>query len=318
MLSRDAPAAKTRGNNSPYPTVRSRNVDAEAVGRSPSNRGIRNGGQMGNNSSAGQEGPYNQSAGRAVRAGAADQVRTEREPNGAVAEPSEGGAGIMEGDEDDDDVEVYAADEDEGLDEEGEEYDEDAEDEDEEEEGGSGYSTQHEMALLEQFDKEDIGDVSFDPDTVSRDEFLRLGQGGATIAGNNYEGVIEDRVKLLSERMQDGFRWAPDMGERLKKGEFVDFKDEAEKQVVQKMFGRKVFEPVSEKSQAVLVDRLVRGKYGDLNAKPHQQDLLNHVARATLKNGTYLEEDGSRFLKKVRSLLPAQAAARPPPKAARK
>lgn len=365
MLSRETPAAKARGSNSPYPAVRSRNVDAEALGRSPYDRNAKLGGQMGDNVSSDQEGPGAQGEGSI--SGARDPVRQVTFRRVSVKESdkaSNEGKLVVTREEEDGPTSYWVSDavmndqeyasvgsrmEEDGTltvslepaTGEEEEMDEDEEEEDQDDEVGEedldpGNSTQHHMALMEQFDKQDVGNVAFDPDPVTRDEYLRLGQGGATIAAGNYEGVIEDRIKTLTELTQDGFRYPPHLAKRLQSGEFVSFEDEEERDAVLRAFRthdvmspypklqkteksaaemkpRNKFAPLSEASQKVMLDKLVRGKYGDMKATPYKHDILNHVARSTLQNGTYLSEDGNKFLKKVQSLLPAQVVARPPP-----
>ncbi|GAB7356706.1 hypothetical protein MBLNU459_g7412t1 [Dothideomycetes sp. NU459] len=307
MLSRGSPSAKVRGNNSPNPATRSRTIDPSAIGAGDGRRA-----QMGRNSSAGREGPFAQRTGRDIRAGKGGfQNRSERTPGGAPGR----GRVLRKNDE-------FA----------------EAEQEEDAQEIEDAPTTAHELTLLEQFDKEQIGSVAFEPAPVTREEYLHLGQGGATIAGNNFEGVVEDRLKLLAESTQDGFRWAPDIAARMMKGQFVSFESEAEKADVvaaaeryaqnradaysEQKGGEAVekrefdFAPVVQKSQAAVVDKLVRGKYGDLNAAGYKQDVLNHIARNTLRNPTYLEDDGNKLLKKIRSLLPAETATarKPAPK----
>lgn len=174
-------------------------------------------------------------------------------------------------------------------------------------------STQHELVLLEQFDRQDITPVPFDPEPVTKDHYLKLGQGGATIAAGNYEGVLEDRLRLLAEPTQDGFRWAPDIASRLNKGSFVSFNDHDEKSQVlaagrQRSMGAK-FSQVSVKTRTAIFDKLVRGTYTPLNAAAHKQPVLNDIIRNTLRNSTYLEQDQTKLLKKIRSLLPSETAA---------
>jgi len=202
------------------------------------------------------------------------------------------------------------------------------------------YSSQHEMELLDQFDRQQVTEVSYTPDTLSKEGYLKLGQNGATLAAKNYEGVIEDRLKFLSERTQDNFRYAPHIAQRMMKGQFVSFQNEEERDTVvaaaekhaqhlaNKIARRKPgeliekrefhFSPLSQESQEQMVDMLIRGKYPDPNVGTYKQDILNHVARSTIKNGTYLAGDGSKFLQKVRSLLPVQTQPRAQSKQARK
>lgn len=239
---------------------------------------------MGNNASAEREGPNAQGAGRVIRAGkGAPENRSERSPNGLIEEPEQP-----------------------------------LEEPDQDEEGLEAPSTQHELVLLEQFDKQDITPVSFEPEAVTKEEYLKLGQGGATIAAGNYEGVIEDRLQLLAEHTQDGFRWAPDIAHRMVKGGFVSFKSEEEKAAVlaaatlvndPAKAGTRTFSPLAKSNQDSIVNKLVRGTYTDPKATPHKQAVLNDVVRNTLRNPTYLASDQSKLLNKIRSLLPAEKAA---------
>ncbi|KAJ9625013.1 hypothetical protein H2203_004964 [Taxawa tesnikishii (nom. ined.)] len=321
MLNRGTPSGpKVAGSNSPYPRIRSRGVDAEDAGYT------RSSGQMGANFSSGREGPNAQGVGRPLRAGfASDESRSERGTVGRVEDPAEGGVSLMEATRDMEGQDLN----------EEEEFDEDEdEDEDDDESGPSGYSTLQELQMLEQFDKEEITAVPFDPEPVTREEYLQLGQGGATIAGGNYEGVVADRLKLLAEQIQDDFRYAPDIAKRMMKGEFISFKDEDEKaavlaaaaiyaennasKIAEQRGGEEEvekfehdFAPVSAQTQNATFDKLVRGTYGDLHANPHKHEVLNQIARSTLRNSSYLAADGAKLLKKVSSLLPSQAAARP-------
>lgn len=261
---------------------------------------------MGRNVSAEREGPNSQGVGRPIRAGkASNQSRSERSIAGALEDPAEGGARLLA---------QEAASQDE------------VEDDLQEDEGSVAPSTQHELILLEQFDKQDITAVPFEPESVTKDDYLKLGQGGATIAAGNYEGVVEDRLRLLAEPTQDNFRHAPDIALRMLKGNFVSFKDEKEKAAVVAAAEKHAhlrtdaFEPVPKKGQDALFDKLVRGSYADPSLAPHKQSILNDVVRNTLRNSTYLEKDQSKLFRKIRSLLPSEAAAarKPAPKAAKK
>ena len=338
-LARDAPTTKVGGSESTYRTIRSKSVDAEAVGRSPRDASRGMSATMGQNDDSGREGPGAQSPGRQARApfGDVDEARQDREPGGAVLAPSDGGEALVKGFNNAsgdvsrrfDSNAMIDEDEDEDDDE-----DEDGDDDDDEDYEGEAraYTAQHELALLEQFDKEDVTEVPFEHDTMTKEEFLRLGQGGATIAGGNSEGVIEDRLKQLSEATQDGFRNVPDIAAKMMKGGSVNFKDEAEKEAVvaaaeayaenrRQAFATRFgddatkrefqFGPLAIQQQDSIVNKMVRGKYQDVNATSHKHDILNHIARATLRNGTYLDGDGSRFLQKVQSLLPAQTSGKP-------
>ncbi|CAD0091535.1 unnamed protein product [Aureobasidium mustum] len=308
MLNRGSTAATVSGgNNSIYPTTRSKDVDADAVGGS---------GPMGENDSAARESAFAQSPGRPMRAGrAAGESRSEHTSSGAVLDPNEGGEAVLE------DIEG-------GRGEQELVEEEQAQDEDDEEGGGSdelgadpmGQSTANELTILEQFDKQEVTAVPFEPETVSRDEYLKLGQGGATIAAGNFAGVIEDRIKIVAEAQQDEFRYAPDIAKRMIKGELVSFKDEQEKAAVLATVKKEDFNfsALSANSQTVMFDKFVRGAYSDPKAAPHKNKVLNEIARTISRNSTYLNKDSTKLLRKIGSLLPSEAAARKPAAAPRK
>ncbi|KAH0404586.1 hypothetical protein KCU89_g984, partial [Aureobasidium melanogenum] len=183
-----------------------------------------------------------------------------------------------------------------------------------------GESTANELTILEQFDKQEVTAVPFEPETVSRDEYLKLGQGGATIAAGNFAGVIEDRIKIVAEAQQDDFRYAPDIAKRMIKGELVSFKNEEEKAAVLATVKKEDFNfsALSANSQTVMFDKFVRGAYPDPKAAPQKNKVLNEVARTISRNSTYLNKDSTKLLRKIGSLLPSEAAARKPAAASRK
>ncbi|KAG9558811.1 hypothetical protein KCU71_g7294, partial [Aureobasidium melanogenum] len=307
MLNRGSTAATVSGgNNSVYPTTRSKHVDAEAVGGS---------GPMGANDSTGRESAFAQSPGRPMRAGrAADESRSEHTSSGAVLDPNEGGEAVLS------DTKRGRGQQE--LVEEEQEQDEDEQLEGNDELGPDpmGESTANELTILEQFDKQEVTAVPFEPETVSRDEYLKLGQGGATIAAGNFAGVIEDRIKIVAEAQQDDFRYAPDIAKRMIKGELVSFKNEEEKAAVLATVKKEDFNfsALSANSQTVMFDKFVRGAYPDPKAAPQKNKVLNEVARTISRNSTYLNKDSTKLLRKIGSLLPSEAAARKPAAASRK
>ncbi|KAI4761607.1 hypothetical protein E4T52_06184 [Aureobasidium sp. EXF-3400] len=300
MLNRGSTAATVSGgNNSVYPTTRSKDVDAEAVGGS---------GRMGANDSTTRESAFAQSPGRPIRAGkAADESRSEHTSSGAVLDPSEGGEAVVRDNN------------------RGRGQQEEAQDEDD---GGNdelgpdplGESTANELTILEQFDKQEVTAVPFEPETVSRDEYLKLGQGGATIAAGNFAGVIEDRIKIVAEAQQDDFRYPPHIAKRMIKGELVSFKDEAEKEAVLATVKKEDFKfaALNANSQNVMFDKFVRGTYPDPKAATHKNKILNEIASTISRNSTYLNKDSTKLLRKIGSLLPSEAAARKPAAAPKK
>ncbi|THV86643.1 hypothetical protein D6D13_00854 [Aureobasidium pullulans] len=299
MLNRGSTAATVSGgNNSRYPSTQSKDVDPEAVGGT---------GQMGANEPVGRESAFSQSPGRPVRAGRAPrEMRSEHSPSGAVSDPNDGGEVVLEDAE--------------GNEELVEDEDEDVDANDELGRDPMGDSTANELTILEQFDKQDVTAVPFEPETVTRDEYLKLGQGGATIAAGNFAGVLEDRIKIVAEATQDEFRYAPDIAKRMIKGELVSFKDEQEKADVLATIKKGGFEfsAIPSTSQNVIFDKFVRGAYPDLEAAPHKNRVLNEIARTISRNSTYLNKDSTKLLRKIGSLLPSEAAARKPSAAPRK
>jgi len=283
---------------------------------------------MGNNDFQGREGPGNQSVGNPIRS--IDEEGTsyqqdnksdaEMEPSGA-ATPSEGGEGIIDIDDFDD-----AADDEAEIDISRFAYKPNTSDrdtrsrtqkptpdefEDENVDESQVLSHQHQLHLLEQYDKEDVTDVYFKPDKVTKSHFRNLGQGGATIAANNGAGMIRDRLKLLGATEQSDISVNRHIRQRLRAGHLVSLKNVQERSEINKDQNKTQWARLPEQFGTTLVDRMVRGQYADMTAKPHQQHVLNHVGMSTIRNGTYLAKDGERFLKKVQSLLPKESADRP-------
>jgi hypothetical protein len=306
MLNRGSTAATVSGgNNSVYPTTRSKTVDAEAVGGGS--------GRMGANDSTTRESAFSQSPGRPVRADkAAEGSRSEHTSSGAVLDPNQGGEAVLRDNKQGSGKQEVI-------------QEEEAQDEDD---GGNdelgrdplGESTANELTILEQFDKQEVTAVPFEPETVSRDEYLKLGQGGATIAAGNFAGVIEDRIKIVAEAQQDDFRYPPHIAKRMLKGELVSFKDEAEKEAVLATVKKEDFKfsALSSNSQNVMFDKFVRGAYPDPKAAPHKNKILNEIASTISRNSTYLNKDSTKLLRKIGSLLPSEAAARKPAAAPKK
>lgn len=294
MLNRGSTAATVDGNPSPYPSVQSKSIDSEVLGGE---------GQMGGERPAGGESVFAQPPGRVRRAGEGpDELQSEHSPTGALQGRENEEAALQKMNQ--------------------EEAVEENEEDDDEEFGHDpfGESTANELTILEQFDKQDVTAVSFQPETVSRDEYLKLGQGGATIAAGNFAGVIEDRIKIVAEATQDDFRYAPDIAKRMIRGELVSFKNEQEKADVLATIKREDFNfsTLPDASQQVIFDKFVRGSYPDPRAAPHKNKILNEVARTLSRNATYLNKDSAKLLRKLGSLLPSEAPARKPAPASKK
>ncbi|KAF2717425.1 hypothetical protein K431DRAFT_276946 [Polychaeton citri CBS 116435] len=132
--------------------------------------------------------------------------------------------------------------------------------------------------------KRTVGEVDFRPEAPDKAALLQLGQNGSSIASSNFEGVVEDRLRIAAEPAGDGERLDP-----------TNFEISSMPESVRK----------------AMVDKMVAGKYdanGQLNEGKSlypKQPVLDSIAKMTTQNSTYLSEDGQRFLKKVQSLLPA-------------
>ena len=150
---------------------------------------------------------------------------------------------------------------------------------------------QQQLNELEQFDKQDITPVTFTPAPVTRAELLHSGQGNATITAGNFEGVIQDRVKALTERSHATTRYAPEMAKTMMRGGLISFNSPEERDAVvgaAKDYAHRLkrsasnvrkglpdivsefgFAPLPDKLQDSIVDRYVRGRHTDLAGRPH-------------------------------------------------
>lgn len=155
---------------------------------------------------------------------------------------------------------------------------------------------------------------------VSRVHPLTLGQGTSTIANRNFKGVLLDlmnKVAPVSRATKSSNpRDLAALRHRFHAGRLIRFHDRAEVRAVRPVVDSspKGFKRIPEGVRRSLISKLALGEHdpdGLLQGKEkYKQDVLNHVAKATLMNSTYLAKDSERFLKKVRSLLPASANAR--------
>lgn len=326
MLARGDPQGKTSGRDpAPEPRVRGRSIDPQAVGEDVG------AGAMGENYSNAQEGPgaqSNASVFRNVKNNADEVDRRHTSAARGVSDdvpdlPGEDEVEVVTGRGAQNDV-IKDADEPgdpmEGMD----------------DEEADPYSRQYELQLIEQFDRQEVGVIPARADPTTKEGFLQLGQNGSIIVANNFEGVVEDRIRIIAEPTQDGFRHPPYLAQKLLNGGLIRFESHEEKDAVvaaakeiAERRGRIIakrkgmdeplepmnyeFAPLPEEVRKATMDKMVRGKYDEDgllagNSKYPKQPVLDGIARMTLKNGTYLSSDGERFLKKVHSLLPSQAA----------
>lgn len=186
--------------------------------------------------------------------------------------------------------------------------------------------------------------MPYDAGHFTRQDLKSAGNGAATIAATNFEGVVNERLKIIAEPGNDAaHRDVHYLAQKLLNRQIAFFRSEEEKSAVlrecrritglgQSMtdqeraakdqervdkglppFQPTYFQPLPESVRKNIVDHLVRGTYdakGLLAGKQnHKQPVLNEVERGLMRNGTYLQSDSSRLMQKVRSLLPAAAPA---------
>lgn len=278
---------------------------------------------MGQTESRSREGPFAQGVGRLAREDEADpnvgkQARGLRSPEGAMEEPSQGGVGVMEplGLGQDTSSSTPSGESVEGS------------------APTSGTVETHTSATPITSSGKSRQIQTSTKNALTAQDYLTMGQNGATIAANNFPGVLRDRINLVappsgpSHASTKAFEYRlATGGTRLTAAASYEQKasvrdHEAQKaQSAAKKKGMKQapfenrprFSGVRNSTKQDMIGRLVQGRYDPAGLlegqKVHRQPLLNEIAKMTLKNPTYLDADGDRLLKKVRSLLPAAAPA---------
>ncbi|KAK4629862.1 uncharacterized protein CLAFUR5_08764 [Fulvia fulva] len=233
--------------------------------------------RMGDNVSAGREGPNAQGVGRPVRYedrrdAPQDTTMEARGARGSgqVEEPAEGGASVL---------------------------------------GGSNAEGAHHQEWIERSGREDGGTTDaapakFEPaashlnhtlSTTRLKKDLVTGSRTYTIAGSNtraFIGTMRNRIASINYPASPSAEPNQDR-----------------------------FDEMMGSTRGSLVKKLVAGRYDRkdwLGGDKFKNRTLNDVARNVMLNGTYLEKDGERLLKKVRSLLPAAPIAQRQQKVAAK
>ena len=263
------------------------------------------GGRMGDNVTAEREGPFAQGVGQASQAdeGSKDtsnMARAARTPHGAVEEPALGGANVLDASARDSASTTLRATR--PVEEDGKQ------DEAKERNTGRDVWSQSDRRAAREHPVllAPLG-RPFQPRSVSREEYLYSGEGTATIAAKNFEGVIEDRVKAVVEPGRAGPRDPVHLQEKASQRQLARYDSVEQKNAL--LSKDEGASSLPETVRDFLLTSLVRGKYdpdGLLSGQEkYKQPVLNDIARMTMKNGTYLAEDGDRFLRKVRSLFPA-------------
>lgn len=166
---------------------------------------------------------------------------------------------------------------------------------------------------------------------LTREGLKTAGDGASTIAAGNFEGVLNDRLKVVTEPGNDvASRDVHYLAQKLLNRQLVYFRSEDEIEATleecKRITGRGAllteqeyadlnldatqpyFTPFPEGVRKTLVSHMVNGQYDSqglfAGKAPHKQEVLNEVEKNLMRNGTYLNSDSSRLLQKVRSLLP--------------
>lgn len=136
------------------------------------------------------------------------------------------------------------------------------------------------------------------PKGFSKQELLSGGHGTATIAGRNFEGVVEDRIRhALSPGARPGEILSEErVGQAAEQGRTVRIyrgRGDAGSSVLKEEVRNKV------------VEKLVRGHVGgtDLLRRGKKLHPINTIRKELLKNGTYLASDARKLVEKVRGFL---------------
>ncbi|KAK0902458.1 hypothetical protein LTR91_014629 [Friedmanniomyces endolithicus] len=180
-------------------------------------------------------------------------------------------------------------------------------------------------------------------------DLLTSGSNSSTTAAHNFAGVLADRLTTVTEPGQTpgaGDRDIATLASKLIDGRITRLQSQKEQEAVRaeveeiigyfvdltpqeiadkkerlagyytegaaEKRGHNFFQPLPEQVRKSLVNKMVKGVYDDRHVLPgdmyKQQPVLNTIAQATIMNSTYLHGDGERLLQKVRSLLPSPAS----------
>ncbi|KAK4565348.1 hypothetical protein LTR86_003965 [Recurvomyces mirabilis] len=309
LLNRDVPS---------FGPSKPQNEESYAVGPQGS-ADLNTPGRMGENASPGREGPFAQGVGRTASSrrdegmGADNEaIRGIRTPDHGVEDPDRGGETVLEASQGSTTADASSR----SLD---------------------GQPTN--VASRRKPTMKSPGS-HFQPSPVSYKDLVQSGNQSSTIAANNFEGTINDHVRLAAEPGEFASRRDINtIAQRQLAGQIVRLDSLEEKKAVHdkvkeiKRFDREVtaqasevekqaqvgkrggkkpnteLSPLPDTIKTMLINKLVKGVYdqeGVLGgAQKHKQPVLDRLAKMGILNGTYLASDSERFLKKVESLLPA-------------
>ena len=186
----------------------------------------------------------------------------------------------------------------------------------------------------------------FSPEDLTYENLVEVGNNSATIASNNFPGVIADRLHIVAEpgSNRDPSRDIQSLAHKIISKQTIRFNSQEEKDAVlqavrqiiaprsgptdqqkaalgdtvEKRINHFYWRPLRASIRTEMQEKMVKGSYdtsGIFHGQtPHNQPALNQIVRMTARNGSYAMKDSERFLQKVKALLPAAAAAKAPAK----
>lgn len=139
---------------------------------------------------------------------------------------------------------------------------------------------------------------AYAPVGFTKKELLRSGEGTATIAAGNFEGVVEDRIQhafFPGRRAGVSVSKAQD-GQKVEQGQVVRESRNGRKRVAKGSV-------LGESTRKAIVGRLVQGKYGEKVLQGEKANTVDEVRKRLLLNGTYLRSDARKLVEKVQGFL---------------
>ncbi len=174
--------------------------------------------------------------------------------------------------------------------------------------------------------------VPFEPSDITIESLGIEGPLPAVIAGEvGMTAVVDNTIRVLADRRAGSFDKVADLARNFRKGEFVRFDNDAEKDAVLlrarkaseaeaiRLSERKgevvdekdaTFETLSEEDRTALLEKLIQGRYSGLGEGQRDAGVLGEIQRVTAMNETYTDRNTTSFVGKVSSMLPARGTAR--------
>lgn len=183
--------------------------------------------------------------------------------------------------------------------------------------------------------------IAFAPPNPDISKLVSSGNGTATIADNNFIGVLSDRIRVATEAGMDQNpnRTIQYMVGAFKSRQLVHFSSREERDAVTTEYRRSTvqnaptlseqektslgadaaiaksierrspFLPLRPRTKEVLIDSVVKGIYDKegliARTDGNQQGTVDNVKRLLARNGTYLLRDNQTFVEKIKTLLPS-------------